>query len=112
MQKVVNVKVIWIQVKNYFFREYWMRKYSDCMDKLPRWRNMRQTIYTTTNAPVEFRKEAELMPPSYKLPPATKYSILYDDDDDYKYVVTNQCALLPYLPVAGRHLASLTWPNG
>jgi len=102
MQKVVNVEVIWVQVKNYFFKEYWMKKYSECMDELPRWRNLCQTIYTTPEAPLQFRKETERMAPLYKLPPAIKYSILYEDDEDYKFCMSDQCALLPYLPVEHR----------
>ena len=112
MQKVVDVEDVWVQVKHYLFKEFWMKKYTECIRELPRWRSMRQIIYISVNETLRFRKEAEKMPPLYKLPPATKYSILFDDDEDYSFCAADQCAILPYLPVANRNQSAFSWPEG
>jgi hypothetical protein len=48
MQKVVDIEVIWIHVKNYLFKEFWMKKYTACMNEIPKWQNMHQIVYINT----------------------------------------------------------------
>jgi hypothetical protein len=62
-------------------------------------------LYTLTHPhSTRFRKETEKLPPYYKLPPATKYSILYDDDEDFIFYAADQCAITPDRPIAWHNI--------